>query len=153
VFPPPKAKIPPPGRDYGGNGKGKRGAGLIVLYGILELHKDTSEWSAQGLGDTLARVVEAGRRTGTRIILLEESKGVEVKNTLGVEREGDEDKREDRRKGGWKGWEERLPMLNRSVKRVGFESEGAGWSGRTVEVGRILARWFRFGKGEWEIHE
>jgi len=148
VFPPPETKIPPPpGRDHGGKGKGKGGSGLIVLYGLLELHRDTSEWSAQGLGDTLARAVEAGWRTGRRITLLEESKRV------GVERYVDEDEGEDRRKGRWKGWEERLPMLNGSVKRVGFESEGAGWSGRTVEVGRVLARWFRFGKGEREIHE
>jgi hypothetical protein len=39
-------------------------------------------------------------------------------------------------------------MLNGSVRRAGLESEEGGWSGRTVEVGRILARWFKFRKGD-----
>jgi hypothetical protein len=41
-------------------------------------------------------------------------------------------------------------MLNGSFRRAGPEGEDGGWSGRTVEVGRILARWFKFRKGEWE---
>jgi len=46
-------------------------------------------------------------------------------------------------------WEERVPMLNGSVRRAGLESEEGGWSGRTVEVGRIVGRWFNFARAEW----
>jgi hypothetical protein len=60
---------------------------------------------------------------------------------------------EERRKGRRRVWEERVPMLNGSVRRAGLESEDGGWSGRTVEVGRILARWFKFGRGDWEDDE
>lgn len=47
-------------------------------------------------------------------------------------------------------WDERVPMLNGSARRAGLESEDGGWSGRTVEVGRILSRWFKFQKGDWD---
>jgi len=63
--------------------------------------------------------------------------------------EGEEEPQ--RQKGrGSKVWEERVPMLNGSARRAGLESEEGGWSGRTVEVGRILARWFKFREGDWE---
>jgi hypothetical protein len=39
------------------------------------------------------------------------------------------------------------------LRRAGLESEDGGWSGRTVEVERILGRWFKFRKGDWEIDE
>ena len=116
------------------------------MYGVVELHRDTSEWSAQGLGNSLAGLVEAGERSGRKIVLVEERK------EQGVEDRGDwsedEIKRERR-----KVWEERVPMLNGSVRRPGLESEDGAWSGRTVEVGRILARWFKFRKGDWESDE
>ncbi|TVY55232.1 hypothetical protein LSUE1_G009604, partial [Lachnellula suecica] len=41
-----------------GQEKGKK-APLLVAYGLVELHKDTSEWSAQGLGNSVAGLVEA----------------------------------------------------------------------------------------------
>ena len=37
----------------------------------------------------------------------------------------------------------RLPMLNGSSRRAGLD-ESAAWSGRTVEVGVVLRRWFEF---------
>jgi len=104
---------------------------LLVVYGLIELHRDTSEWSAQGLGSSVAAVLEAGFRGGRGVVVLEEK--------------ANEDN------GGGKAWEERMPMLNGSVRRAGMESEDGGWSGRTIEVGRVLARWFRFGRGEWEM--
>jgi hypothetical protein len=44
-------------------------------------------------------------------------------------------------------WHERLPILSGSVRRIGA---GAEYVGRTVEVGVVLRRWFKFGKGDWE---
>jgi hypothetical protein len=119
---------------------------LLVVYGLVELHRDTSEWSAQGLGNSLAGLVEAGERSGRKIVLIEERKeqGVEDRGDWGE----DEIKRERR-----KVWEEKVPMLNGSVRRAGLESEDGAWSGRTVEVGRILARWFKFRRGGWESDE
>lgn len=135
---PPEKKFDKPGRK----------TPLLVVYGLLELHRDTSEWSAQGLGNSVAGLVEAGWRTGRKVVLLEE-RG--MGDDLG---DGDGNVgTEERRKGRGRVWEERVPMLNGSVRRAGLESEDGGWSGRTVEVGRILARWFRFGRGDWDDDE
>jgi hypothetical protein len=117
---------------------------LLIVYGLLELHRDTSEWSAQGLGHTVAGLVEAGLRTGRKIVVLEER---------GMEDGFSDMELEERRQTGTKVWEEGVPMLNGSVRRAGLEDEDGGWSGRTVEIGRILARWFMFEKGGWEVEE
>jgi len=116
---------------------------LLVVYGLVELHRDTSEWSAQGLGASMAALVEAGRSGGGagRIFLCEgreDGDGGQDGGEDGDEGEGEKQ---------W--WEERIPMLSGSVRRAGMEGE-IGWSGRTVEIGRVLGRWCRFGKGDWD---
>lgn len=134
-----------------------------MAYGLIELHRDTSEWSAQGLGHSIAVLVEAGARCRWGLVVVEEKRGDDGEGedesehmrddtNLGDE-EGQDEEEEEKQK--WKRkckvWEQRVPMLNGSVRRVGLESEEGGWSGRTVEVGRILGRWFKFGRGNWDI--
>lgn len=41
-------------------------------------------------------------------------------------------------------YHKRLPMLNGSSKTDANDLEAGAWSGRTVEVGIVLKRWFRF---------
>lgn len=126
-----------------------------MVYGVVGLHRDTSEWSAQGLGNSISACVEAGWRTERRVVVLEERQPDEEDAggaAVGGERLGDEDDAESPRPrgSGFQVWEERVPMLNGSVRRAGLESQEGGWSGRTVEVGRIVGRWFKFRKGGWE---
>lgn len=138
VFPPPPSaadKKKPPEVQFD---KPSRKPPLLVVYGLVQLHRDTSEWSAQGVGSSVANCVEAGKRAGRRIEFVEE-RAWDVRVGMG---DG-----EGKRKTGW---EERLPMLNGSVRRVGLESEDGGWSGRTVEIGRVLGRWCRFQEGKWD---
>jgi hypothetical protein len=134
AFPPPETENGPPEQKFDRTGRNEP---LFVVYGLLALHRDTSEWSAQGLGNSVAALVEAGWRAERRVVLLEE------RSDSGT-RPGD---------GGDKAqkvWGEQLPMLNGSVRRAGLEADGGGWSGRTVEVGRILQRWFKIEKGDWD---
>lgn len=112
---------------------------LLVVYGLVAMHRDTSEWSAQGVASSVAALVEAGMRGRRGVVVFEEREFDDALDGA----EGEERERKT-------GWEERLPMLNGSAKRVGLESEDGGWSGRTVEVGRVLGRWFRFERGEWD---
>lgn len=153
VFPPPTDKEPSPEQVFEKPGKNRP---LLVVYGMVELHRDTSEWSAQGLGNTLAGLVEAGWRSGRGIVLLEErglhdeDRAYDGVGQLEQDELGENEAEERRKKRLPKVWDERLPMLNGSARRTGLESEDGGWSGRTVEVGRILSRWFKFGKGDWE---
>lgn len=135
---------------------------MLVAYGLIELHQDTSEWSAQGLGHSIAVLVEAGVRWRKGLVVVEErvddGEGEEehdhMREDTHLGDEGRQDEGEEERQ-KWKRmckvWEQKLPMLNGSVKRVGLESEEGGWSGRTVEVGRVLGRWFKFGRGDWGI--
>ncbi|TVY45991.1 hypothetical protein LOCC1_G003027 [Lachnellula occidentalis] len=136
-----------PKEDHGQEGEKK--TPLLVVYGLVELHRDTSEWSAQGLGNSVAGLVEAGWRGRLEVVVVErqvDDGGVSL-NLDDLEM-GEGEGRDARRV-----WEQRMPMLNGSVRRAGMESEDGGWSGRTVEVGRILGRWFRFRKGNWELEE
>lgn len=184
VFPSPTASPPSAPRF---DNPGKHTAPLLCVYGLMEAHKDTSEWSAQGLGSTVATLVDAGIRARMRIVLIE-SKNLE-EHVLEAEREdevggvdeeqegedrGEEDVGSDgemgtpqprtqigsegqRRKGEEEVWKQRVPMLSGSTRRSApenteFGSRGGAalaWSGRTVEVGNVLKRWCRFGKGEW----
>ncbi|KUJ16345.1 uncharacterized protein LY89DRAFT_80342 [Mollisia scopiformis] len=142
VFPPPTENASPPEPKLDKPGKE---VPLLVVYGLVDLHRDTSEWSAQGFGNSVASLVEAGRRGDRKIVVIEEKK--EEDSSYVVEGE------EVERKPGWKVWDERVPMLNGNIRRAGFESEESAWSGRTIEIGRIYARWFRFGRGDWDLEE
>ncbi len=145
MFPPPQVGKEPRKQEFDKLGGGTP---LLVIYGLVELHKNTSEWSTQGLGNSIAGLVEAGRRTMRRVVLMEERKTQIMEQH--VEEEGEELECDMSRKSLTGYCEERLPMLNGSVRRAGFENEESGWSGRTVEVGQILARWFKFGRGDWD---
>ncbi|QSZ34205.1 hypothetical protein DSL72_005794 [Monilinia vaccinii-corymbosi] len=154
----------PPDRKW--DKVGRQGA-MTVVYGLVELHRDTSEWSAQGLSKSLAGLVEMGRRDERVVACLEEREretGRDEEIEIEVDGDGEgvfdgeindqgrigSDENMGREKHARKGWDEKVPMLNISVRRAGFQGEDSGWSGRTVEVGRIFARWFDFGKAEWE---
>lgn len=97
----------------------------LIVYNFLDLHRDTSEWSAQGLGATAAGVVDAARRTGFRAVLVDAPYGGEEKE------------------------EEMVPILSANAVRSGGEVGEGSWTGRRVPVSRVLGRWFRPAEGEW----
>ncbi|KFY76000.1 hypothetical protein V499_04152 [Pseudogymnoascus sp. VKM F-103] len=143
----------------------------LVVWSLVNMHKGTSEWSVQGLSSTAAALVEAGQRMGRKVVLVEEAESDvsrededdegEPVGVEGVEGDGDLEKihglndngePEDDRpveveqviKQQWGIYHKRLPMLNGSSKTDPNDLEAATWSGRTVEVGIVLKRWFRF---------
>ncbi|OBT90439.1 hypothetical protein VE02_00706 [Pseudogymnoascus sp. 03VT05] len=146
-----------------GNGRSQ-----LVVWGLVNMHKGTSEWSVQGLSSTTAALVEAGQRMGRKVVLVEEAESEpgrededegELAGGEGVEDQGDLEETHDindadeleddhlagqeiKRQSGI--YHERLPMLNGSSKTDANDLEAATWSGRTVEVGIVLKRWFRF---------
>ncbi|KAI0132431.1 hypothetical protein BJ170DRAFT_613912 [Xylariales sp. AK1849] len=115
----------------------------LIVYGAIELHRDTSEWSAQGLGNTAAALVETGHRLGWRVSVIEPRSGCEIRGEEGVQRGGGE-------VGEFEVLlRERIPVLSGGIRRMGLDSEEGSWSGRTVEVGKAMGRWFTFQRGEW----
>ncbi|KAK8080175.1 hypothetical protein PG997_007993 [Apiospora hydei] len=152
--------IPPPPSSF--RSPTARRPPHLILYGLVALHRDTSEWSAQGLGTTCAAVAETGRRLGWRVEVADPpgpspspyQSPRDHDLTLGDETH--EDARRNKVRGEQALQEllrEKVPILSGGVPlRPGLfdADEGGGWSGRAVEVGRVLSRWCHFAKGEWD---
>ncbi|KAI9736444.1 MAG: hypothetical protein M1818_006178 [Claussenomyces sp. TS43310] len=134
---------------------------LLVIYGLVALHKDSSEWSVQGLGSTMAGAVEAGWRAGRRVVVIEPlgsngdasgSQGQDL-GMGGEERSGEGNIGGGHESGKSEGiWGERMPMLSGSTRRIGLVTDGGGWGGRTVQVGAVLGRWVRFETRDYWEH-
>ncbi|KAL4722540.1 hypothetical protein ACLX1H_010418 [Fusarium chlamydosporum] len=115
VFTPKDSSIPAPP-----NHTPSSRAPLLLVYGLLALHRDASEWSAQGIGNSAALLVDAASRTGFRAAVIE-PKGIGGHENL-EHLEG-----------------EMIPLLNGTARR-----DDGSWSGRTVTTKQILNRWFEF---------
>ncbi|KAI1503103.1 hypothetical protein F5X99DRAFT_376899 [Biscogniauxia marginata] len=140
VFTPADSRVPaPPAVPHSsGSDASSTTRPSLLLYGFLELHRDTSEWSAQGLSNTAAALVELAHRLSWQAILVEPRWG-------GGGSGGSDARLRDLLK-------ETAPILSGGARRTvgpGGSEEGA-WAGRTVEVGRVLSRWFAFQRGLWD---
>ncbi|PNH66236.1 hypothetical protein VD0002_g3044 [Verticillium dahliae] len=116
----------PPTADGPPTAPGRRPP-LLLVYGLLALHRETSEWSAQGIGSTAAGLVQSARGAAFRAVVVEP-----------------------RREGPGDGFEALLGELAPALSGGSRRDEG-GWTGRTVDVRRILGRWFRFQTGQWHV--
>ncbi|KAI0176122.1 hypothetical protein GGR52DRAFT_346430 [Hypoxylon sp. FL1284] len=103
----------------------------IILFGLLDMHRDTSEWSAQGLSNTLSAIVEVAHRLSWQAAVVEprnRNSSPALEDIL----------------------KEHVPFLSGGGRRPGLDLDEGGWTGRTVEVGRVMKRWFRFERGPWD---
>ncbi|KAK9422634.1 hypothetical protein SUNI508_00497 [Seiridium unicorne] len=142
VFSPDDSKITAPPTNFAPPG---RKPPSLIIYGVIESHRDTSEWSAQGLGNTVAALVETATRLGWGLVL------VEPRRLYGEEHDDESDRRAIQGDDDFENLlKEKLPILSGSARRAGLDSGEGGWSGRTVEVGRVISRWFNFQRGHWD---
>lgn len=150
AFSPADSRVPPP-PSLGEPGAARKKQPLLVAYGFLGLHRDTSEWSAQGIGATAAALVEAGRRCGFRVVVAdapraaagdERAVGV-VEGEIEGEGAGAEDVSQESILA------EEVPVLSASVVRAGGDVDDAAWTSRKVTLSRVLGRWFRYKEGGW----
>ncbi|SPN99895.1 uncharacterized protein DNG_02747 [Cephalotrichum gorgonifer] len=116
VFDPADSKVPPPPNHVPATDSSR--TPLLMVYGLLDTHRDTSEWNAQGLSCTVSILVEAAARATYKPVIIEPrgDDGHPNLDTL---------------------LSEAVPLLGPNVANQGV------WSGRTVSIGRILGRWFR----------
>ncbi|KAI1336591.1 hypothetical protein F5Y15DRAFT_393398 [Xylariaceae sp. FL0016] len=103
----------------------------IFIYGFLDLHHDTSEWSAQGLGNTASAFVDLAHRLSWQAVIIEPRTRSSATRLEDVLREA-------------------VPILSGGTRRMGPGLEQGTWAGRTVEVGKVLKRWFCFQRGYWD---
>ncbi|KAI0380159.1 hypothetical protein F5Y04DRAFT_107141 [Hypomontagnella monticulosa] len=128
VFSPDDSKIPASPATFNASGKYSPS---IVLYGFLDIHRDTSEWSAQGLGNSASALVELGNRLSWQTIIVEPRRHNSVSSLDAI-------------------LKETIPFLSGGGRKPAPDSEEGGWTGRTVEVGRVMKRWICFENGEWD---
>ncbi|KAI7773769.1 hypothetical protein LA080_009888 [Diaporthe eres] len=147
VFTTKDSKVPPPPPVT--SSRQARTRPLLLVYGFLALHRDTSEWSAQGISSTATALVEAARRVGFRAVVVDSPRlVVQTEDDATAQGAGDDD--------GPVGFEtgqtilsEEVPVLSASARRAGADLDDADWTGRTVTLARVLGRWFRYRKGNW----
>ena len=115
---------------------------LLAIYDFLDLHIGTSEFSAQGLSRTMALVMQAIIRVQVRLMMAECDRSVDQDlqpeqddpNT-GILSEGQQ---------VINPYIMEVPVLNRAS---GLGRDGLHWAGKSVQVGRIWARWCSFPTG------
>ncbi|KIV87562.1 hypothetical protein PV11_03099 [Exophiala sideris] len=102
---------------------GPEGRQLIILN-LLRLHHGSSEFTLQGLSQTLATAVSAAHRTHRCLQL------VECKDTTDLFNPNS----------GPALWHAQVPLLSGSIK---IGESGASWGRRTISTSKIASRWFK----------
>lgn len=137
----PSDKIQPPPATTGVQRPSRAQQPVLLVYGFLDLHRDTSEWSAQAISASAAALVEASRTSGLGAVIVEPpskqvSDGSDASQGAVEDREGM--------------LMEQVPVLSASVVRAGGDfDDAASWTGRKVTVSRVLGRWFRYKARHW----
>lgn len=150
VFSPKESKVPPPPTSTLARGN-RRKQPLLMVYGFLGLHRDTSEWSAQGISATAAALVDAASNCGFRAVMVDAPRLAMQEDA----QEGEENGASDGEGVSVANGEgetmlaEELPVLSASVVRAGGDLDDAAWTGRKVSLGRVLGRWFQYRQGNW----
>ncbi|KAF2166103.1 hypothetical protein M409DRAFT_55445 [Zasmidium cellare ATCC 36951] len=107
---------------------------IMAILNPIELHRPTSAFSAQGLNRTFSVATEAAHHTGSKLVMADIAKPHAISN-LGEELQTAE------ARAPTSPWEEELPILNVTTKRLGELSVG-----RTVKIKSVAERWCFFEK-------
>jgi hypothetical protein len=100
---------------------------VLLAYGFLQLHRDTSEWSAQGICNTASTFVEMANRFSFQPVIVE------------------------RRSDGANQRDFRLLLADPiPIPSGSARDEDGSWIGRTVTAKQVLGRWFRFQNSPWD---
>ena len=112
------------------------GTRILAIVDLVQLHRTTSAFSAQGLNRTLAGAVEAASLSCSKLIIAECYTPLEAVLTP----EMDETSAERRQPSS--AWDEEVSILNVTTKSFGMGERG--WVGRTVNLRTVAARWCIF---------
>ncbi|KAK4574669.1 hypothetical protein LTR86_001510 [Recurvomyces mirabilis] len=122
------------------------GNGILAVLNPINLHRQTSAFSAQGLNRTLSLAVEAAHRAGSRLVIAECTQSLPPRPDADVGTEGAHDGdppvERDEPVLAVDPWEEEVSILNVTTKSFGVGERG--WVGRTVKLRAIVSRWCTF---------
>ncbi|OJD26899.1 hypothetical protein ACJ73_01710 [Blastomyces percursus] len=116
-----RRQLPPPQQQHGRFSY--RSRPVLAVLGLIALHYDTREFSAQGIAKNLALTVEIAAREGVNLTLCE---------CVVVGREN---------ASGGRLWDAEVPLLGGQTPVTGTEN---AHTGRTVKVNQVARRWFYF---------
>lgn len=105
---------------------------ILAVVNALRLHRNTCDFSAQGLSRTFAAAVDVATGNHMRLIVLEFL--VAANKTQHSEPTDDNVTHESV-------WGEKIPLLNGSLR---LEDQHRAWIGRTVEARQVLEQWCKF---------
>ncbi|KAH7319833.1 hypothetical protein B0I35DRAFT_221462 [Stachybotrys elegans] len=113
------AKQPPP-LEQGPQEQQQQQTATLLVYGFLDLHRDGSEWSAQGIQTSAATLIDAAAQSGFRAVLAEPCASSQDPGALDA-------------------------LLNEDIPILSGALPGGGTrSARTVPIRSVLGRWFEF---------
>ncbi|KAL8953159.1 MAG: hypothetical protein Q9222_000980 [Ikaeria aurantiellina] len=120
----------------GSNSLAKPGSrtSMLAIYGLVNMHRDTTEYAIQGLSRSLANAVEAAEVWGMRLTLVEDFE--DWVRPVAEPMSDDEPVALDTF------WTEQVPLLNSSIAM----SDDRIWAGRTVDVRAVIAKWCLIGR-------
>ena len=95
----------------------------LIILNLVTQHHSSSEFTFQGLSQTLATIVSASTRMGQVVQLVECKDAKDPANAVS----------------GSALWNAEVPLLSMSIK---IGEDGARWGRRTVAVHKIASRWF-----------
>ncbi|KAL8721330.1 MAG: hypothetical protein Q9181_007732 [Wetmoreana brouardii] len=103
---------------------------MLAIYGLLSLHRITSEHSVQGLSRSVAIAAEAAATWNMLLVLVESPEDPEAATVTEPDSEAGTISLRDM-------WTEQVPILNSSIAL----SDDRAWAGRTVDVRAVVGKW------------
>ena len=110
----------------------------LVILNPLAAHRDSSEFSAQGLSKTFALAVETTIAHSISLEIVEIWEHGQVVPLDEVEGNSDVV----RQRTDINPWKIHVPLLNESVRTLGDERV---WAGKSIEVSKVIEQWFTAG--------
>lgn len=107
---------------------------ILAILNPIHLHRPTSAFSAQGLNRTFSVAVEATHHAGSKLVIAEVARPEPMPEFLEELRSGEDQPPA-------RPWDQQLPILNVTTKRLGELSVG-----RTVKIQSVAERWCSFEK-------
>lgn len=104
----------------------------LAVFGFTDVHRPTSEFSAQGLSRTLSTAVEASLALSRNLIIADVPPTISDQDLMALNEHEDD--------GIFDPWLEQVPILNNSIRSGGDQRI---WAGRTIPIARVIGRWCR----------